>query len=85
MCTSRVGTVKGELVSPPALVNRGAVHTITSGIYNVSFMDNPYSRCVGQQSTHSLQALGVQSMVTSLLGNSRLVALCSLAISQGGH
>ena len=44
-----------------------------------------HMRCARQKSTPSLQALAGKRVVASLLGHRRLVALCSLAISQVSH
>ena len=44
-----------------------------------------HSRCARQKCTPSLQALAGKRVVASLLGHSRLVALCSLALSQEGQ
>ena len=41
-----------------------------------------HTRCACKKSTPSLQALTGNCVVASLLGHSRLVALCSLVISQ---
>ena len=47
--------------------------------------DNMLTNCARKQCTPSLQALAGKRVVTSLLGHSSLVALCSLAFSQVGH
>ena len=44
-----------------------------------------HPRCARTLSTPSLQALTEKHVVASLLGHSRLVALCSLAFSQEGQ
>ena len=44
-----------------------------------------HPRCARTLSTPSLQALTGKRVVASLLGHSRLVALCSLAFSQEGQ
>ena len=43
------------------------------------------TRCARKQSTPSLQALTGERVVAPLLSHGRFVALCSLAISQGGQ
>ena len=45
---------------------------------------NKLTHCARKQSSPSLQALAGKRVVTSLLGQSSLVALCSLVSSQEG-
>ena len=72
-----------------ALLNKGAEHTkqITPPlpVAEQGVGLGQHLRRARQKSTPSLQALAGERVVASLLGHRRLVALCSLAISQASH
>ena len=72
-----------------ALLNKGAEHTqqITPPlpVAEQGVRLHRHLRRARQKSTPSLQALAWKHIVASLLGHRRLVALCSLAISQVSH
>ena len=72
-----------------ALLNKGAEHTKHINpalpVAEQGVRLHRHLRRARQKSTPSLQALARKRVVASLLGHRRLVALCSLAISQVSH
>ena len=60
-----------------AQAKTGAGHKIQPGVAR-AVRPLLYPRCAGNLSTPSLQALSGKRILASLLGHSRLVALCSL-------